>query len=68
MNIRTWIPILAMPGLLIAVELLALLLSLPLQAAGIVAFENPSSVINPLIFIGILLVFTAFLLLLIRWG
>lgn len=57
-----------MPLLLIAVEIGALLLSLPVQAAGVVAFEDPSSVENPFIFIAILLVFTAFLLILIKYN
>jgi len=57
-----------MPLLLLAVETGALLLSLPVQASGIVAFENPESVENTFVFIAILLVFTAFLLVLIRFG
>ncbi|MDD1716496.1 MAG: hypothetical protein LUQ01_05805 [Methanolinea sp.] len=61
------IPLLAMPAMLLLVETGAILLSLPMQAAGVAAFENPESVANPLIFIVILLIFTAFLLLLIRW-
>jgi presenilin-like A22 family membrane protease len=56
-----------MPFLLLAVEIGALLLALPVQASGIVAFEDPESMANPVIFIGILLVFTAFLLILIRY-
>jgi presenilin-like A22 family membrane protease len=65
---KNLIPLLAMPLLLLAVETGALLLSLPVQASGITAFEDPSSMENPFIFIGILLVFTACLLLLIRYG
>lgn len=61
------IPLLAMPAMLLLVETGAVLLSLPMQAAGVAAFEDPESVANPLIFIVILLIFTAFLLLLIRW-
>jgi presenilin-like A22 family membrane protease len=57
-----------MPVLLIAVQVLALLLSPTFEASGAVAFEDPSSVANPFIFIGLLLVFTAFLLVLIRLG
>ena len=38
--------------------------SLPIQASGVVAFEDPSSVANPVIFIAILLIFTALLLVL----
>jgi presenilin-like A22 family membrane protease len=56
-----------MPLLLLAVETGALMLSLPVQASGITAFEDPSSVENPFIFIAILLVFTALLLVLIRY-
>jgi presenilin-like A22 family membrane protease len=67
MDTKNLIPLLAMPLLLLAVEIGAVLLSLPVQASGIVAFEDPSSVANPLYFIAILLVFTAFLLLLIRY-
>ena len=62
------IPFLAMPLLLLAVEIGALVLSRPVQESGIVAFQNPSSVENPFIFIAILLVFTGFLLVLIRFG
>jgi presenilin-like A22 family membrane protease len=57
-----------MPLLLIAVEIGSLLLSVPVKASGIVAFEDPTSVENPFIFIGILLVFTAVLLILIKYN
>ena len=67
MDTKNLLPFLAMPFLLLAVEIGALLLSLPVQASGIVAFEDPESMANPVIFIGILLVFTAFLLVLIRY-
>jgi presenilin-like A22 family membrane protease len=62
------IPLLAMPLLLLAVEIGAILLSLPVQASGITAFEDPSSMENPVIFISILLGFTIFLLILIRYN
>ena len=67
MDTKNLLPFLAMPFLLLAVEIGALLLSLPVQVSGIVAFEDPESMANPVIFIGILLVFTAFLLVLIRY-
>jgi presenilin-like A22 family membrane protease len=67
MNFGRIMPLLAMPVMLVIVELGAILLSLPLISAGIVVFENPESLVNPLIFIVILLVFTGLLLLLIRW-
>jgi presenilin-like A22 family membrane protease len=67
MKLSQVLPFITIPAMLVAVEIIALLLSLPLQTAGITAFENPESVANPLIFIAILLVFTAFLLLLIKF-
>ena len=67
MDLKNILPFLAMPLLLIAVEIGALLLSLPVQASGIVAFEDPESMANPVIFIAIMLAFTAFLLVLIRY-
>lgn len=67
METKNLIPFLAMPLLLVAVEIGALLLAFPVQASGIVAFDDPESMTNPLIFIGIMLAFTAFLLVLIRY-
>jgi presenilin-like A22 family membrane protease len=49
------------------VEIGAILFSLPVQASGIVAFEDPTSLDNVFIFIGILLVFTGILLVLIKY-
>jgi presenilin-like A22 family membrane protease len=68
MDIKRVIPFLVMPLLLLAVEVGSILISLPVQAAGITAFEDPTSLANPFIFIAILLVFTGFLLLLIKYG
>ena len=68
MDRKTLIPLIAMPLLLLAVEIGALLLSIPVQASGITAFQDPSSVANPVIFIAILLAFTAILLVLIRYN
>ena len=68
MDIKRIIPFLVMPLLLLAVEIGSILISLPVQAAGITAFEDPTSLANPFIFIVILLVFTGFLLLLIKFN
>ncbi|MCK9579291.1 MAG: presenilin family intramembrane aspartyl protease [Methanoregula sp.] len=68
MDKKDLIPLLAMPLLMLAVEIGALLISLPVQASGITAFEDPSSMENPVIFIAILLGFTIFLLILIRFN
>jgi presenilin-like A22 family membrane protease len=67
MDIKKLVPLLAMPFLFLAVEIGALLFSLPVQASGIVAFEDPTSPENPVIFILILLVFTGLLLALIKY-
>jgi presenilin-like A22 family membrane protease len=56
-----------MPLLLLIVEVGAVWLSLPVQAAGLTAFDDPNSVANPLIFMVILLAFTGFLLILIKY-
>jgi presenilin-like A22 family membrane protease len=64
---KNLLPFLAMPLLLLAVEIGALLLALPVQASGVVAFEDPESMANPLIFIAIMLGFTAIILVLIRY-
>jgi presenilin-like A22 family membrane protease len=61
------LPFLAMSVLLLAVEIGALMLSLPVQASGVVAFDDPAAMENPVIFIGIMLGFTALLLVLIRY-
>ncbi len=68
MDIKRILPFLVMPFLLLAVEIGSILISLPVQAAGITAFEDPESLANPFIFILILLVFTGFLLLLIKYN
>jgi len=68
MEIKDIFPLAAMPAMLLLVEIGAVLLSLPLQEAGLTAFEDPSSVANPFIFIIILLIFTALLLFLIKFG
>jgi len=67
MKFSHYLPLLAMPAMLVIVEIIAILLSLPMQEAGLAAFDDPSSIANPFIFIVILLVFTAFLLLLIKF-
>src|SRR5512137_1783570 len=65
---KNLLPFIAMPLLLIAVETGALLLARPVQESGMVAFEDPGSMANPVIFIVIMLAFTAFLLVLIRYN
>jgi presenilin-like A22 family membrane protease len=68
MDYKKIIPFLAMPILLLAVEAGSILLSLPVQAAGLAAFDDPNSVANPVIFVLILLAFTGLLLILIKYN
>jgi len=68
MKLRDTLPFIGMPLMLLTVQIGALLLSPSMKEAGYAAFEDPSSVTNPLIFIAILLIFTAFLLILIKKG
>jgi len=67
MELKHLIPLSGMLVMMVLVEVGALLLSLPMKAAGITAFEDPASVFNPLIFIAILLAFTAVLLVLLKY-
>src|SRR5512135_3186987 len=53
---------------IVAIQLIALLLASPFEAENIRAFDNPESIFNPLYYIVLILVFTGFLLLIIRLG
>ncbi|MDG6257285.1 MAG: presenilin family intramembrane aspartyl protease [Methanomicrobiaceae archaeon] len=68
MDIRNSAPFVGMPLLLLLVQVGAILLSPRMQEAGVAAFEDPSSAANPIIFIGILLIFTLLMLFLIKRG
>ncbi len=66
-QIREGLAILAMPVLLLSVEIGAVLLAMPMMASGYAVFEDPKSLQNPIWFIAMLLAFTAFLLILIKY-
>jgi len=68
MDLSRVLPSIAMPFMLILVEVGAVVLSLPVRRAGISAFEDPGSFTNPLVFLALLLIFTALILLLIRFA
>lgn len=53
---------------IVAVQVIALLLASPFEMANVRAFDNPESIFNPLYYIVLILVFTGFLLLVIRLG
>lgn len=61
------LPILFMGCLFVFIDLLAFLVAGPFEAVGAVAFENPSDPLNLLYFFVILLVFTAIILLIIKF-
>jgi presenilin-like A22 family membrane protease len=60
------LPILFMGLLFVLVDLSAFLVAGPFEAAGMVAFENPGDPFNLLYFLILLLIFTAFVLLIIK--
>lgn len=57
-----------MGALLVLTQLGALLASAPLHAAGVQAVEDPSSPVNSALYFGLILLFTAFLLVAARLG
>jgi presenilin-like A22 family membrane protease len=59
-------PILSMSGLFVVAYLIAFLVAGPFEAAGAVAFENPSDPLNIAYFFAILLIFTAVILVIIK--
>ncbi|MDD1669035.1 MAG: hypothetical protein LUO97_04450 [Methanomicrobiales archaeon] len=68
-DLKNDLPLVAMPAMLIVVELLALFLSQPLQDAGVSALPySPDNPLNVVVFLAMLLVFTLFILVLIRYG
>ncbi|OPY20296.1 MAG: hypothetical protein A4E24_01221 [Methanomethylovorans sp. PtaU1.Bin093] len=60
--LKTYAPIFAMAGIILAVQFLSLLLAQPMNAEGMQAFEDPDSTANSLYYVVIILVFTFFLL------
>jgi presenilin-like A22 family membrane protease len=68
-DLKENLPLAAMPGMLVIVEIIALLLSRPLQAAGVTALPYPpESIWNTVLFLAMLLAFTLFILVLIKFG
>jgi presenilin-like A22 family membrane protease len=61
-------PVILMGLLMVVVEVVALFLGAPLDAADIHVFENPDAPENSLYYIGFILLFTLFILLVIKWN
>ncbi len=66
-NVIDVLPILLMGCLFVLIDFLALLVAGPFEAAGAVAFENPSDPFNLAYFFLILLIFTAAILLIAKY-
>ncbi|MFB3888332.1 MAG: presenilin family intramembrane aspartyl protease PSH [Candidatus Bathyarchaeia archaeon] len=62
------LPVIAMGGLIVLVNCLALAVAGPFEAAGEVAFINPSDPWNLVFFFVVLVVFTAVILLIAKYG
>lgn len=65
LNIEKYIPIFGMAFMLLLVQLIAIALSAPLEANDFKAFENPNDTGNVFIWVAIILIFTAFIFLVI---
>ena len=61
-------PIVLMGGLFVVVDLLAFWITGPFEAAGEVAFENPGDPLNLVFFFVVLIVFTALILVIAKYG
>jgi presenilin-like A22 family membrane protease len=64
--LKTYAPIFAMAGIILAVQFLSLLLAQPMNAEGMQAFEDPDSTANSLYYIVVILIFTFFLLIALK--
>ncbi|RQD82517.1 hypothetical protein D5R95_07105 [Methanosalsum natronophilum] len=63
---KDYVPILVMIIFILIVQLLALFLSIPMEAGDMQAFEDPESAANPLYYIVLILLFTGLILLSIK--
>src|SRR3990172_306821 len=61
-------PIFVMGCLFVVIDLLAFWVTQPFEAAGAVAFVNPEDPLNIVFFFAVLIVFTAVILLIAKYG
>lgn len=64
--LKDYAPMLVMAGIILVVQITALLLATPMGANDMQAFEDPDSTANAIYYIGIILVFTFLLLMAIK--
>lgn len=65
-SIKDYFPMFVMAGIILVVQITALLLATPMDANNMQAFEDPDSTSNAIYYIGVILVFTFFLLIAIK--
>jgi presenilin-like A22 family membrane protease len=65
-SIQEYVPMLAMAGIILAVQIIALLLAAPMAANDMIAVEDPDSVANSIFYIIFVLAFTFVLLMAIK--
>jgi len=63
-----WLPVLAMGSFLVGTIAFALTLAPLFEEEGMQAFEDPESLLNPLMYLGIVLLMTGIILALIKFG
>lgn len=66
LTLSSYMPMVAMAGIILIVQIFALFLAAPMQTEGMVAFEDPTATSNSLYYIGVILVFTFLLLVIIK--
>ncbi|MGP8329656.1 MAG: presenilin family intramembrane aspartyl protease PSH [Methanosarcinaceae archaeon] len=66
LTISSYMPIVAMAGIIIVVQIFAILLAAPMQAEDMVVFEDPTATTNSLYYIGLIFIFTFMLLVAIK--
>lgn len=64
--LKDYAPMLVMAGIILVVQITALLLATPMSANDMQAFEDPDSTANSIYYIGVILVFTLLLLMAIK--
>jgi presenilin-like A22 family membrane protease len=65
-SFQEYFPLLTMAGLILVVQLLALILSMPMEVNNMQAFEDPTQVSNSIYYILLILVFTLLVLIAIK--
>ena len=65
-SLKDYLPILSMAGLILIVQVLALLLSTPMEINDMQAFEDPTQISNSIYYLVTILVFTLFVLIAIK--